>query len=50
MAYGSDTIPVGEIALPLSEGSQSNVLSFVALLVVSSANLSQGRFSVKGGV
>lgn len=45
MAYGPDTIPMGVIALPLSEESQSNVLSFVELLVVSSANLSQGRFS-----
>lgn len=50
MAYGLDTIPVGVTALPPSEGSWSNVLSFVELLVVSSANLSQGRFTLKGGV
>lgn len=48
MAYGSDTIPVGVSAVALSEGSHLNVLSFVELLVVSSANLSQGRFSLKG--
>lgn len=41
MAYGRGTIPVGVIAShPAFDESQSNVLSFVVLLVVASPNLS----------